>query len=63
MRKIKTYRDLDYEMEIVQIKRQVELDKLRGSLQTLKTTTLPSILTFGLINLFKTIKRRKKKKK
>ncbi len=63
MKKIKSYRDLDYEMEIIRMKRKVELDKLRGSFHGLTATTLPSVLTFGLISLFGNLKRRRKKKK
>lgn len=59
MRKIKNYRDLEYQLEIVKIQREVELDKLKRGMQKTKNSLIPSLVSFGLGLLFKKRKRGK----
>ena len=59
MKKIKSYRDLEYQMEIEKIRREVELDKLKRSMQKTKNSLVPSLISFGLGLFLKKSKRRK----
>lgn len=58
MKKIKNLRDLEYQLEIVKIQREVELDKLKRNIQKTKHNIFPSIVSFALGALLRKKKRR-----
>lgn len=59
MKRIRNYRDIEHQIELVEIQREVKLDKLQQGLNKVKNGLLPSLVSFSVKSFFNKKKKRK----
>ncbi len=63
MKKIRNFRDIEHQLDLIEIQKEVNLEKLKGGIEDLKSSLLPSLVAFSFKKLFQGKKKRKRMKK